>query len=459
MFETESPLIRVLGSGIQCDREALIRLINQTRDLDAQHPVNGSAALHYACESGNLHAVRYLCERKANINIRNRDGKSPLHFAASRGHLDIVSFLCAQDGISVGLKNILGQTPLLIACAKGHISVAVKLLKDSNQPETFMNEATTDTGWTPLHAAINNKHIGIALALIKAGARLDIKDKEGKTAVDSINFAEMGSYQQVLSNNKEALEKEIDKIKNDMRAVLARLQNALQKSDDSLEMNVNQEQKNADQIVALLKAKRNELSQVNTAIDLITKIQPSALTPPPPAPAPIGLSILAQVAQQAQDPWLASATPLMQAIYQYQHIPHFNSDTVPESVALEVQHAVSSRRINITNDRGATALHFAAEAGATAVAILLINSGASLSKPNNGGLTPLHLAAMNGHSKLVELLLERGADPYVLDNAKRTVYDCALGSQFEDTIQALEKFMHNYCSDPQPKRRRLDKNK
>jgi ankyrin repeat protein len=194
-----------------------------------------------------------LCERKANINAQNRDGRSPLHFAVSRGHLDVVNFLCTQAGIHVGLKNILGQTPLLIACAKGHMSVVVPLLKHSNQPETFINEATTDTGWTPLHAAVNNKHIGIAVALIKAGARFDIKDKESKTAIDLIHFADVRSYQQALSNNKDALEKEINTIKNDVRAVLARLQNALQNSDDSLEMNVNQEQNNANQMVALLR--------------------------------------------------------------------------------------------------------------------------------------------------------------------------------------------------------------
>jgi ankyrin repeat protein len=148
----------------------------------------------------------------------------------------------------------------------------------------------------------------------------------------------------------------------------------------------------------------------------------------------------------------------MQAIYQYQYTPHFNADKVPESIALEVRQAVSSRRINITNSRGSSALHFAAEAGATAVVILLINCGANVKKVNNGGLTPLHLAATNGHSQVVELLLERGADPYILDNAKRTAYDCALGSQFEDTIQVLANFMHNYCSDPEPKKRRVTRN-
>lgn len=63
------------------------------------------------------------------------------------------------------------------------------------------------------------------------------------------------------------------------------------------------------------------------------------------------------------------------------------------------------------NDRGDTALHFAARASRISTAELLFDSGSDVDKPNNAGDWPLHEAVKNGDLRFTELLLIRGSKP------------------------------------------------
>ena len=58
-----------------------------------------------------------------------------------------------------------------------------------------------------------------------------------------------------------------------------------------------------------------------------------------------------------------------------------------------------------------TALHSAASANHTHVAMVLLDAGADPNARQSGDWTPLHAAAMNGNVALVEMLLAHGADP------------------------------------------------
>lgn len=66
--------------------------------------------------------------------------------------------------------------------------------------------------------------------------------------------------------------------------------------------------------------------------------------------------------------------------------------------------------INATDAEGWTPLHGAAYNGQLATAKILISKGANVNAINGTGWTPLHSAASQGHLSVVKLLVENGAD-------------------------------------------------
>ena len=67
--------------------------------------------------------------------------------------------------------------------------------------------------------------------------------------------------------------------------------------------------------------------------------------------------------------------------------------------------------VNVPQDDGSTALHWAAHWADLEAADLLIRSGAKVDAANRDGATPLFLAALNGGAAMIEKLLKAGADP------------------------------------------------
>ena len=69
------------------------------------------------------------------------------------------------------------------------------------------------------------------------------------------------------------------------------------------------------------------------------------------------------------------------------------------------------------DDRGWTALGYAAMGGHETIADLLIRAGADVNVRTGDGSTPLMVAAVMGHAPLVRLLLAAGADPRLQNDA------------------------------------------
>ena len=100
------------------------------------------------------------------------------------------------------------------------------------------------------------------------------------------------------------------------------------------------------------------------------------------------------------------------------------------------------------DNAGKAPLHVAAEAGNVEIAQLLLEQGTAClnetTLPLHGGSvgqwTPLHLACLNGHPEMVRLLLEHGADLEVRDGYRRT--PLILTGQSKNAITAENLVAH-----------------
>lgn len=88
--------------------------------------------------------------------------------------------------------------------------------------------------------------------------------------------------------------------------------------------------------------------------------------------------------------------------------------------------------IDAQDHDGTTALHAAAEAGATDAAVLLLTRRADINAATHCGDAPLHVAAREGHLAVTEQLLASGADAQATTTSGATPHDYAKRNECGD---------------------------
>ncbi|GLJ46405.1 hypothetical protein SUGI_0977980 [Cryptomeria japonica] len=135
--------------------EVLLQIIE--RDVEAGDILSsvnweGNTALHEAAKGGNGRVVEILLRHDHDgglVGALNDAGETALFTAAEGGHSDIVEILLPFMTSHIGLKRSDGQTPLHSAVFNRHIGVAVKLVE--HRPE--MVKQADEFGRTALHMA------------------------------------------------------------------------------------------------------------------------------------------------------------------------------------------------------------------------------------------------------------------------------------------------------------------
>lgn len=150
----------------------------------------GDTPLVVAAWRGNLQIVKLLVEHGADVNAgRETGGRTPLLEAAGQGHAEVVEFLIAK-GADVNARGM-GLTPLLAASSWGRLAFAttgdkartIRILLANGADVNLQDESWLKTGRTPLMFAVLKGDAALVQALLACGARLDLKDKEGQTAL------------------------------------------------------------------------------------------------------------------------------------------------------------------------------------------------------------------------------------------------------------------------------------
>ena len=138
---------------------------------------------------------KMIMDAGADINARTSDGWTPLHFAVANAYtgyrgnpensLNRIRDL-VDAGANVEAKDTNGRTPLHWAALQGYLLYSGVPSVKANAAELLIEKgadihATDKNGDTPLHLATKMGYPEIVLALFKAGAKSDLKNKKGET--------------------------------------------------------------------------------------------------------------------------------------------------------------------------------------------------------------------------------------------------------------------------------------
>lgn len=124
-------------------------LAKQTELLELENE-QGNTPLIMAADNDGAGAVKALIEKKVDVFAKNKYGNSALHVAKSA---PVVQMLLETAPALINLQNIHGETPLMIAAWNGHLEVVQELLK--------------------------------------SGAKIDVKNKNGETALNCARSEEV----------------------------------------------------------------------------------------------------------------------------------------------------------------------------------------------------------------------------------------------------------------------------
>jgi ankyrin repeat protein len=141
---------------------------------------NKDTPLHAASAYGRVDVMRWLLDHGADANARCYYRFTPLTHAALSMHLEAVQFLLEHNA-GTNLQCSDGKTPLYWVLTHGNsegkaADTIQRLLEHGADPNIRANDHST-----PLHQASSLGWLAAARLLLSYGAKVDEKDREGKT--------------------------------------------------------------------------------------------------------------------------------------------------------------------------------------------------------------------------------------------------------------------------------------
>ena len=119
------PLVK---AAMENDLEEARKLTGAGADLNAADN-KGMTALHYASRLGNLALVRFLLEKGARLEAKNRSGATPLHCACGSRlpSMELLNCLIAR-GADLNAVDNQGHTPLIHSAAVYRLDFVQRLI-------------------------------------------------------------------------------------------------------------------------------------------------------------------------------------------------------------------------------------------------------------------------------------------------------------------------------------------
>jgi len=164
----------------ECDISRVKEFIRNGVNLNVANDreIGDKTPLMIASERGHTELIKLLLENGAKINKQNKFGMSAFLWASGEGKYEAVRLL-AKKGANINVKNDVGFNALMLSSGNGHIQIVKFLLEKESMD---INEVC-EMGWTALIMASKEGKKEVASLLVQRGAKMDLKDHYGKTAL------------------------------------------------------------------------------------------------------------------------------------------------------------------------------------------------------------------------------------------------------------------------------------
>lgn len=153
-------------------------LLKNDADVTVKYKEDGRTALHLAVTYECSKIAEMLLVKGANINENTNTGDTALHIATRLGHFETCKLLLKYQP-NISKKNVFGQTPLYIAAERGFLDIVTELLR--SKPDIAENKLA-------LYFAVGNKHEHkrIILDLVSYGFSIDF--------MNTLSFEEITAF-------------------------------------------------------------------------------------------------------------------------------------------------------------------------------------------------------------------------------------------------------------------------
>ena len=159
--------------------DAVSCLVHNGADINLFTSINKQTPLMLACRSHNMDAINFLLNKGAEVNLQDKDGKSALHFASSN-----IWYWLIQNLADVNMCDNHNCTPLMQASRKSDVKKVAMLIENGAKVDL-----QDGNGNTALHHAVLNSYdsheytpeICCALKLLTAKASIHLCNSQGWT--------------------------------------------------------------------------------------------------------------------------------------------------------------------------------------------------------------------------------------------------------------------------------------
>lgn len=163
------------------DVEMVSRLVGDSRIHPDCKDRKGWTAIIRASKSNALLVVAFLLKQTANANAKTKEGNSAMHKAAKRGYPEVSKVLLG-GGADINLANKGGATPLMLSVLKKDSKTHKEVTKVLLDNRAGVN-VQKDVGYSALMLAARVNNPTVCKDLLFYKANMELKDKQGETAL------------------------------------------------------------------------------------------------------------------------------------------------------------------------------------------------------------------------------------------------------------------------------------